>query len=628
MADIVAVGRAKAAPMTGEQKKVIFASSLGTIFEWYDFYLYGSLAVYIGATFFSQYPETTRNIFALLAFAAGFLVRPFGALVFGRLGDLVGRKYTFLVTIVIMGLSTFLVGILPGAASIGIAAPILLIALRMLQGLALGGEYGGAATYVAEHAPQGKRGYFTSWIQTTATLGLFLSLAVIVTVQMMLGKEAFAAWGWRIPFLLSCILLGVSVWIRLKMNESPAFKKMKEEGKGSKAPLTEAFGQWRNAKIALLALFGAVVGQAVVWYSGQFYALFFLQNILKVDGQSANIMVAASLLLGTGFFVFFGWLSDKIGRKPIIMAGLLLAMVTYFPLFKALTWAGNPALAQAQETIRATVTAAPGDCKFQFNPTGTAKFTTSCDIATSFLTRNSVPYDVVAGPAGSAATVKIGDATIDSYDAVSAGDKAKAMGGAFEKQINMALQASGYPLVRAAAKVPESKLDGFVAANPELALDAAAVRGGEKATMTGEQMVAAKLLTAEEAAGVTEMPVYTVAKGGTFAMVADPARVDWVVIIAVLTVLVIYVTMVYGPIAALLVELFPTRIRYTGMSLPYHIGNGWFGGLLPATAFAMSAAQGDIYYGLWYPIVFAGITLVIGMLFLPETKDRDIHAMN
>ncbi|MCV9998177.1 MFS transporter [Pararhizobium sp. YC-54] len=628
MADIATVGRAKAAPMTGEQKKVIFASSLGTIFEWYDFYLYGSLAVYIGATFFSQYPETTRNIFALLAFAAGFLVRPFGALVFGRLGDLVGRKYTFLVTIVIMGLSTFLVGILPGAASIGIAAPILLIALRMLQGLALGGEYGGAATYVAEHAPHGKRGYFTSWIQTTATLGLFLSLVVIVSVQMLLGKEAFAAWGWRIPFLLSCLLLGVSVWIRLKMNESPAFKKMKEEGKGSKAPLTEAFGQWRNAKIALLALFGAVVGQAVVWYSGQFYALFFLQNILKVDGQSANIMVAASLLIGTGFFVFFGWLSDKIGRKPIIMAGLLLAMVTYFPLFKALTWAGNPALAEAQETIRATVTAAPGDCKFQFNPTGTAKFTTSCDIATSFLTRNSVPYDVVPGAAGSAATVKIGDTTITGYDAVAAGDKAKAMGGAFEKQINMALQGSGYPLVRAAAKVPESKLDGFVAANPELALDAAAVRGGDKATMTGEQLVAAKLLTAEEATGVTEMPVYTIDKGGAFAMVADPARVNWITIIAVLTVLVIYVTMVYGPIAALLVELFPTRIRYTGMSLPYHIGNGWFGGLLPATAFAMSAAQGDIYYGLWYPIVFAGITLVIGMLFLPETKDRDINAMD
>ncbi|CAN7405136.1 MFS transporter [Rhizobium sp. LjRoot98] len=628
MADVAAASGAKSAPMTGEQKKVIFASSLGTIFEWYDFYLYGSLAVYIGATFFSQYPETTRNIFALLAFAAGFLVRPFGALVFGRLGDLVGRKYTFLVTIVIMGLSTFLVGILPGAASIGIAAPILLIILRMLQGLALGGEYGGAATYVAEHAPQGKRGYFTSWIQTTATLGLFLSLVVIVGVQMLLGKEAFAAWGWRIPFLLSCLLLGVSVWIRMKMNESPAFKKMKEEGKGSKAPLTEAFGQWRNAKIALLALFGAVVGQAVVWYSGQFYALFFLQNILKVDGQAANIMVACSLLIGTGFFVFFGWLSDKIGRKPIIMAGLLLAMLTYFPLFKALTWAGNPALAEAQETVRATVTAAPDDCKFQFNPTGTAKFTTSCDIATSFLTRNSVPYDVVPGPAGSPATVKIGEETVTSYDAIAAGDKAKASGSAFEKQINIALHDAGYPLVRGAAKVPESKLDGFVAANPELALDAAAVRGGDKASMTGEQLVAAKLLTAEEAAGVTEMPVYTIDKGGSFSMVADPARVSWLTVIAVLTVLVIYVTMVYGPIAALLVELFPTRIRYTGMSLPYHIGNGWFGGLLPATAFAMSAAQGDIYYGLWYPIIFAGITLVIGMLFLPETKDRDIHAMD
>ena len=627
MANVAAVGQVDTGPMTGEQKKVIFASSLGTIFEWYDFYLYGSLAVYIGATFFSQYPETTRNIFALLAFAAGFLVRPFGALVFGRLGDLVGRKYTFLVTIVIMGLSTFLVGILPGAASIGIAAPILLIVLRMLQGLALGGEYGGAATYVAEHAPQGKRGYFTSWIQTTATLGLFLSLVVILLVQFAVGKDAFAAWGWRIPFLLSFILLGISVWIRMKMNESPAFKKMKEEGKGSKAPLTEAFGQWRNAKIALLALFGAVVGQAVVWYTGQFYALFFLQNILKIDGQSVNIMVAASLLIGTGFFVFFGWLSDKIGRKPIIMAGLLLAMVTYFPLFKALTWAGNPALAQAQENIRATVTAAPGDCKFQFNPTGTAKFTTSCDIATAFLTRNSVPYDVVAGPAGTPATVKIGETTVTGYDAVTAGDQAKAMDGAFQKQVNMALQTAGYPLARGPAKVPESKLDGFVAANPELSLDATAIRGGENAMMSGEELVAAKLLTAEEATGITEMPVYTVAKGGAFTMVADPNQVNWVAIIAVLTVLVIYVTMVYGPIAALLVELFPTRIRYTGMSLPYHIGNGWFGGLLPATAFAMSAAQGDIYYGLWYPIVFAGITLVIGMLFLPETKDRDIHAM-
>ncbi|MEI3852416.1 MULTISPECIES: MFS transporter [Ensifer] len=629
MANVATVDDAKTRPMTGEEKKVIFASSLGTVFEWYDFYLYGSLAVYIGATFFSSYPETTRNIFALLAFAAGFLVRPFGALVFGRLGDLVGRKYTFLVTILIMGLSTFLVGILPGAASIGIAAPILLIALRMLQGLALGGEYGGAATYVAEHAPHGRRGYFTSWIQTTATLGLFLSLVVILLVQFLVGKEAFAAWGWRIPFLVSVVLLGVSVWIRLKMNESPAFKKMKEEGKGSKAPLSEAFGQWKNAKIALLALFGAVVGQAVVWYSGQFYALFFLTGVLKVDGQSANIMVAASLLIGTGFFVLFGWLSDKIGRKPIIMAGLLLAMLTYFPLFKALTWAGNPALAQAQATVRATVTAAPGDCKFQFNPTGTAKFTTSCDIATAFLTKNSVPYDVVTtAAAGTAATVKVGDTTINSYDAVAAGDGAKAANAAFEKQTNTALHNSGYPLVRGAAKVPESKLDGFVAANPELALDPAAVRGGEKTMVPADKLVADKLLTKDEVGTATEMAVYTIAGGGTYAMVADPANVNWTTIIAVLTVLVIYVTMVYGPIAALLVELFPTRIRYTGMSLPYHIGNGWFGGLLPATAFAMSAAQGDIYYGLWYPIVFAGITLVIGLLFLPETKDRDIHAMD
>ncbi|WP_313614398.1 MFS transporter [Agrobacterium sp.] len=616
-------------PMTGEEKKVIFASSLGTVFEWYDFYLYGSLAIYIGATFFSQYPETTRNIFALLAFAAGFLVRPFGALVFGRLGDLVGRKYTFLVTILIMGASTFLVGVLPGADTIGIAAPIILIVLRMLQGLALGGEYGGAATYVAEHAPHGRRGYFTSWIQTTATLGLFLSLIVILGVQFAVGKEAFSAWGWRIPFLLSVALLGVSVWIRMKMNESPAFKKMKEEGKQSKAPLTEAFGQWKNAKIAILALIGAVIGQAVVWYTGQFYALFFLQSILKIDGQSANLMVAASLIIGTGFFVFFGWLSDKIGRKPIIMVGLLMAILTYFPLFKTLTWAGNPALAQAQQDVRATVTAAPGDCKFQFNPTGTAKFTTSCDIATAFLTRNSVPYDVVTtAPAGTPATVAVGGATINSYDAVAAGDQATAMGGTFQKQVNIALHDAGYPLVRGPAKVADAKLDAFIAANPELGLNAEAVRAGEKAMVPADKLVADKLATTAELNGASEMAVYTIAGGGGFTMVSDPAAVNWTVIIAVLTVLVIYVTMVYGPIAALLVELFPTRIRYTGMSLPYHIGNGWFGGLLPATAFAMSAAKGDIYYGLWYPIIFAAITLVIGLLFLPETKDRDIHAMD
>ncbi|NKL34425.1 MFS transporter [Rhizobium leguminosarum bv. viciae] len=628
MANVASIDGAKAAPMTGEEKKVIFASSLGTVFEWYDFYLYGSLATYIGATYFTQYPEATRNIFTLLAFAAGFLVRPFGALVFGRLGDLVGRKYTFLMTIMIMGLSTFLVGILPGAATIGIAAPIILIALRLLQGLALGGEYGGAATYVAEHAPNGRRGYFTSWIQTTATLGLFLSLIVIVFVQYLMGAAQFAAWGWRIPFLVSVVLLGISVWIRLKMNESPAFQRMKAEGKGSKAPLTEAFGTWKNAKIAIIALLGATMGQAVVWYGGQFYALFFLQNVLKVDLFSANVMVAIALLLGTPFFVIFGGLSDKIGRKPIIMAGLLIAAVTYNPLFKAMTWTANPALAEAQASIRATVTADPADCRFQFNPTGTAKFTSSCDVATAFLTRNSVPYDVVPGPAGQPATVKVGNATIPSFDVVAAGDKAKGMTAAFEKGVNIALQGAGYPLSRGAVKVPDAKLDAFIAANPELALNADTVRTGEKETMPAAKLVEGKLLTADEANGVTDMAVYNIANGGTFAMTADPARVNWIGTIAVLFVLVLYVTMVYGPIAALLVELFPTRIRYTGMSLPYHIGNGWFGGLLPATAFAMSAAAGDIYYGLWYPIVFATITLVIGLIFLPETKNRDIHAMD
>ncbi|WP_159952783.1 MFS transporter [Rhizobium sp. 18065] len=622
----VAIEAGASRGMTAEERKVIFASSLGTVFEWYDFYLYGSLALYIGATFFSQYPETTRNIFTLLAFAAGFLVRPFGALVFGRLGDLVGRKYTFLVTILIMGASTFLVGILPGSASIGIAAPIILIVLRMLQGLALGGEYGGAATYVAEHAPHGRRGFYTSWIQTTATLGLFLSLMIILGVQTLLGKEDFAAWGWRIPFLLSAVLLGVSVWIRMQMNESPAFQKMKAEGTQSKAPISEAFGQWKNAKVALLALFGAVAGQAVVWYTGQFYALFFLQNVLKVDAQATNIMVAISLAIGTMFFVVFGWLSDKIGRKPIIMVGLVLAMLTYFPLFKALTWAGNPALAQAQDTIRATVTADPANCTFQFNPTGTAKFTTSCDIATAFLTRNSVPYDVVPGPAGSIATIQIGDKMIEGFDAIAAGDKAKGLEAGMQKAVNLALQANGYPLVRAAAKVPDSKLDAFVAANPELALDAAAIRAGEKVMVPAADLVTQKLLTAEEAAAAPEMAVFSVPNAGAFTMVADPDAVNWTRVIAILTILVIYVTMVYGPIAAMLVEMFPTRIRYTGMSLPYHIGNGWFGGLLPATAFAMSAAAGDIYYGLWYPIVIAGITLVIGMFFLKETKDNDIHA--
>ncbi|GAA2843200.1 sugar transport protein [Aminobacter aminovorans] len=624
---ISATADARGRGMTREEKKVIFASSLGTVFEWYDFYLYGSLAAFIGATFFASYPEATRNIFALLAFAAGFLVRPFGALVFGRIGDLVGRKYTFLVTILIMGLSTFFVGLLPGSATIGIAAPIILIALRMLQGLALGGEYGGAATYVAEHAPDDRRGYYTSWIQTTATLGLFLSLVVILVVQTWLGKEAFAAWGWRVPFLLSFILLGISVWIRLSLSESPTFQRMKEEGKGSKAPLSEAFGQWKNAKIALLALFGLTAGQAVVWYSGQFYALFFLQNVLKVDAQAVNIMIAISLLLGTGFFVLFGWLSDKIGRKPIIMAGLALAIVTYFPLFKALTWAANPALATAQQNVRATVTAAPGDCKFQFNPVGTAKFTTSCDIATSFLTKNSVPYDVVTTAApGTAASVKIGNETVTSYDAIAAGDAAKANDAAFVKAVNIALHAGGYPLVRGAAKVADQKLDAFIAANPELKLDAAAIRAGEKVTVPAAQAIKDKIVTAEEAASAPEIGFFNIPAGGSFTMVADPAAVSWPGVIAILTVLVIYVTMVYGPIAAILVEMFPTRIRYTGMSLPYHIGNGWFGGLLPATAFAMSAAAGDIYYGLWYPIAIAAMTLIIGTLFVKDTLGTNLNA--
>ncbi|UVK36905.1 MFS transporter [Mesorhizobium sp. AR10] len=613
--------------MTREEKKVIFASSLGTVFEWYDFYLYGSLAVFIGSTFFSPtIPEATRNIFALLAFAAGFLVRPFGALLFGRIGDLVGRKYTFLVTMTIMGLSTFLVGLLPGYATLGIAAPVILIILRMLQGLALGGEYGGAATYVAEHAPDNRRGYYTSWIQTTATLGLFLSLVVILIVQASLTKENYAAWGWRIPFIVSFVLLGISIWIRLSLSESPAFQRMKDEGKGSKAPLTEAFGQWKNAKIAILALLGLTAGQAVVWYNGQFYALFFLTNVLKVDAQSVNIMIAIALAVGSIFFVVFGWLSDKIGRKPIIMAGLALAIVCTFPLFKALTWAANPALATAQQNTRATVTAAPGDCRFQFNPVGTAKFTTSCDIATSFLTKNSVPYDVVSTAApGTAASVKIGNETVDSYDAIAAGDQAKAKETAFIKAVNMSLQDGGYPLKRAAAKVTDQKLDAFVAANPELKLDAATIRAGEKTTVPTEQAIKDKLLTADEAAGAPEVTVYSIPGGGAFAMFADPAAVNWPMTIGILFILVIFVTMVYGPIAAILVEMFPTRIRYTGMSLPYHIGNGWFGGLLPATVFALSAYKGDIYYGLWYPVVIAAMSLIIGMLFVKDTLGTNLH---
>ncbi len=496
----------------------------------------------------------------------------------------------------------------------------------MLQGLALGGEYGGAATYVAEHAPDDRRGYYTSWIQTTATLGLFLSLIIILLVQGSMSKETFAAWGWRVPFVVSVILLGISVWIRLSLAESPTFKRMKEEGKGSKAPLSEAFGQWKNAKIALLALFGLTAGQAVVWYNGQFYALFFLNSVLKLDLQTVNIMIAIALAIGSIFFVVFGWLSDKIGRKPIIMAGFVLAILTTFPLFKALTWAANPALASAQQNVRATVTAAPGDCRFQFNPVGTAKFTTSCDVATAFLTRNSVPYDVVSTAApGTAASVKIGQETVESFDVIAAGDQAKAKDAAFTKSVYIALHDGGYPMKRAAAKVADQKLDAFVAANPELNLDAAAIRSGEKASVPVAQAVKDKLLTEEEAAGAPEATVYTIPNAGAFSMFADPAQINWPLTIAILFVLVLYVTMVYGPIAAILVEMFPTRIRYTGMSLPYHIGNGWFGGLLPATVFALSAYKGDIYYGLWYPVAIAAMSLVIGVIFVKDTLGTNLH---
>ncbi len=541
------------APMTREERKVIIASSVGTVFEWYDFYLAGSLAVNISATFFSGVNPTAAFIFTLLGFAAGFAVRPFGALFFGSLGDLIGRKYTFLVTMTLMGIATFVVGLLPSYAAIGIAAPILFIVCRLLQGLALGGEYGGAATYVAEHAPQHRRGFYTSWIQTTATVGLFLSLMVILVLRLSMSPEAFAAWGWRIPFLLSIILLGVSIWIRLQLEESPAFAKIKAEGKSSKTPLREAFGRWKNAKIALFALLGGTAGQAVVWYTGQFYALFFLTQTLKLDGTTSNIVIAASLAIGTPFFIFFGWLSDKVGRKPIILAGCLLAVVTYFPLFHALTSAVNPTLEQAIKSSPVTVVADPKECSFQFNPTGTASFTTSCDIAKSFLARNAVNYNNVAAPPGTPAQIKVGDKVITSFDKGTAGAEAAAKERAFITEATAAIRAAGYPAA------------------------------------------------------------------------ADRSKVNMPLVIGILTILVIYVTMVYGPIAALLVELFPTRIRYSGMSLPYHIGNGWFGGFLPPTAFAIVAATGDIYSGLWYPIVVAAMTFVIGLIFVPETKDRNIY---
>ena len=532
---------------------VILASSVGTVIEWYDFYLYGSLAAIITAQFFSGVNETTGYIFALMAFAAGFAVRPFGAIVFGRLGDLWGRKNTFLVTMLLMGLSTFVVGLLPSYAAIGIAAPIILVAMRLVQGLALGGEYGGAATYVAEHAPHGKRGFYTSFIQITATAGLMLSLIVIVGVRYTIGEAAFADWGWRIPFLVSILLLGVSLWIRLKLAESPAFQKMKDEGKGSKTPLKDSFGKWPNLKIVLIALIGLAAGQAVVWYTGQFYALFFLEKILKVDGGLTNILVAIALLLATPFFVFWGWLSDKVGRKPIILGGCLIAALTYFPLFGALTQAANPQLAAATASSPVTVYADPADCNLQFDPVGKTVFNQSCDLAKSYLAKAGVTYSNLAAPAGTVAEVRIGSVAIPGFrgDALAPADFA-ARKKTWDAGLGTALAAAGYP-----AK-------------------------------------------------------------------ADSALVNKPLVVAILFVLVFYVTMVYGPIAAALVEMFPTNIRYTSMSLPYHIGNGWFGGFLPTTAFAMVAATGNIYYGLWYPVVIAVATAVLGFLLVKEGKDVNI----
>ena len=537
------------------ERKVIFASALGTMFEWYDFFLYGSLAAIISEQFFSAVNQTAAFIFALLAFSAGFAVRPFGAAVFGHLGDIVGRKYTFLVTISIMGLSTFLVGCLPSYHSIGIAAPIALVALRLLQGLALGGEYGGAATYVAEHAPHGKRGMYTGWIQTTANIGLVLSLIIIIGTRTLLGKDEFAAWGWRIPFLVSALLLGISVWIRLSLSESPVFQRIKNEGKTSKAPLRETFGNPANFKLVIIALFGLMAGQATAWYTGQFYSLFFLTKIAKVDSLTAYWLIGLSVTLTMPLYVAFGALADKIGRKPVILTGCLIAGLTYIPIFKGIMHAANPALAAAQQQAPVEVIADPATCSFQFNPIDASGFTSSCDIAKSFLAHNSVNYSNVAAPPDSVASVRIGDTTIASFEGKGM-PKAefKAQLTAFNAEISAAIKAAGYPTR------------------------------------------------------------------------ADPAAINWGAVIGLLLLLGVFSAMTYGPIAAALVELFPTRIRYTAMSMPYHIGNGWIGGLMPAMAFAMVAAKGDIYFGLWYPGACALITAVIGTLFLPETKDKDIYA--
>lgn len=546
---------ASARAMTREERKVVFASSLGTVFEWYDFYLYGALAAIIARQFFSPLDAGSAFIFALLAFAAGFIVRPFGALLFGWLGDIIGRKYTFLVTMLIMGLSTFIVGILPTYDSIGVAAPVILIGLRLLQGLAMGGEYTGAAIYVAEHAPHGRRGAYTAWIQTTATLGLLMSLLVILGTRTLVGEGAFAQWGWRIPFLVSIVLLGVSVWIRLSLDESPAFRRVKAQGRTSVAPVSESFGRWANLRVALLALVGLTAGQAVVWYTGQFYALFFLTQQLQVDATTAQLMVAAALVIGMPFFIVFGALSDRWGRKPIIMLGCVLAAATYFPAFKALAWAANPALVDAQARSSVVVVADPQGCSFQFNPTGASRFTTPCDMAKRILASYSVSYQTDPTGQPGQAVVRIGATDIPVPPAQGvAPDEARRAAASFRQAVDRALALHGYPTQ------------------------------------------------------------------------ADPERIHAPLVVAILSYLMVLVAMVYGPLAAMLVEMFPTRIRYTSMSLPYHLGNGWFGGLLPPMSFAIAAQTGDIYSGLWYPVVIAGLTALCGTLLLRETRNVDIHA--